>query len=275
MGNVDSYPPSPAQAISRYSRAAASLTGTAKRTKRTNNQLLALRSRSSTIAKPATLHAPFVSRQPTSTQTSVAFCALVSAAQQTRLQPQAVRRLIFFSRDFGNMLLSVFRTTHEWSPSVWLMAAIKRCIALAHRNHSRSPAEPPRAADIAMSAWQARWQNADRRSAYLALSVLPSSCLSPMAQQVPPAMPPSNSLKENGAPRSMVWPLGRSHRSQTFLRLRASNPSLFRQSTGITADLKVHMAAASRHSALEALVPWPPTVTCSGGYSYARQLVLS
>jgi hypothetical protein len=32
------------------------------------------------------------------------------------------------------MLLSVFRNTHEWSPSVWSMAATKRCTALAHKN---------------------------------------------------------------------------------------------------------------------------------------------
>jgi hypothetical protein len=96
------------------------------------------------------------------------------------------------SREFCSVLTNLFsspRPPHvnlEWCPSEVSIAGIKRCIVLAHElatiplpEENREPAtiafQKASSKQLAISAWQASWHNADRRSlSYLALPSPPS-----------------------------------------------------------------------------------------------------
>ncbi|KAF8467036.1 hypothetical protein DFH94DRAFT_620613, partial [Russula ochroleuca] len=102
-----------------------------------------------------------------------------------------------FSRDFCNtptQILFVCRSqiTLEWCPSESSITGIKRCTDLA-RSHATAPWPPnhrepntiatqkQESKELAISAWQARWHNADQRSqAYLALPSPPTGKLPPV-----------------------------------------------------------------------------------------------
>ncbi len=148
-------------------------------------------------------------------------CALASAASQAQLHlnlnqvtnvtilatnPAAIQAITnlrphpgqSFSRDFCSTLtqiLSVFRNTRitiEWCPSEVSIAGIRRCIDLA-RDAASAPLPPNHqepntiafqkatSKQLAISVWQARWHNADRRTqAFLALPTPPSGKLPPV-----------------------------------------------------------------------------------------------
>ena len=113
----------------------------------------------------------------------------------TNLRPPAGQ---FFALEFRSSLTEIFassRTTRvslEWCPSKVSITGFRRCIDLARAN-TAAPLPPDHqephtiahqkssSKELALSAWQARWHNADRRSqAFLALPSLPSGKLPPV-----------------------------------------------------------------------------------------------
>jgi len=118
-------------------------------------------------------------------------CALATATAQaiTNLRPHPGQSS---SRKFCTtmtQILSNFRNTRvsiEWCPSEISIAGIHRCIDLAretatapfppsHREPNTVAFQKATSKQLAISAWQARWHNANRRTqAYLALPSPPS-----------------------------------------------------------------------------------------------------
>ena len=112
----------------------------------------------------------------------------------TNLRPHAGQSSAL---DFCNSLTQLFassRTTRvkiEWCPSEVLIVGIRRCIDLAranavaplpldHQEPNTIAFQRSSTKELAISAWQARWHNSDRRSqAFLALPASPSGKLSP------------------------------------------------------------------------------------------------
>jgi hypothetical protein len=112
----------------------------------------------------------------------------------TNLRPHAGQS---FSREFCNTLTQIFfvcrsRIKLEWCPSESSIAGIKRCIEHAcshatapwppnHRELNTIAAQKQQSKELAISAWHARWHNAERRfQAYLALPSPPSGKLPPV-----------------------------------------------------------------------------------------------
>ncbi|KAH9986951.1 hypothetical protein BJV77DRAFT_964986 [Russula vinacea] len=111
-----------------------------------------------------------------------------------------------FALEFSALLTQTFASSRskiklEWCPSEASIAGIRRCIDLA-RTNATAPWPPGHqepntiafqkssSKELAISAWQAHWHNADRRSqAYLALLAPPTGKLPPADPEPPP--PPS------------------------------------------------------------------------------------
>ena len=112
----------------------------------------------------------------------------------TNLRPHAGQS---FALEFSALLTQTFASSRskiklEWCPSEATIAGIRRCIDLA-RTNTTAPWPPGHqepntiafqkssSKELAISAWQARWHNADRRSqAYLALPAPPTGKLPPV-----------------------------------------------------------------------------------------------
>ncbi|KAH9984562.1 hypothetical protein BJV77DRAFT_1071981 [Russula vinacea] len=113
----------------------------------------------------------------------------------TNLRPHTGQ---FFALEFRSSLTEIFassRTTRvslEWCPSKVSIVGFRRCIDLARAN-TTAPLPPDHqephtiahqkssSKELALSAWQARWHNADRRSqAFLALPSPPLGKLPPV-----------------------------------------------------------------------------------------------